>query len=223
MDTKAIEMAAGRSQPVLYTFVLATLERLRTSRTARLLDVGCGHGHLLTELAAAGYSDLTGCDGIEHPDSLPAGARFTRHDLEQGLGVEAEGFDVVTSIEVIEHLENPRAHVRQLHGACRPGGRVVLSTPNALSLVSKLSFLFRGYFAYFDDWNYPAHITPVLPIDLGRIFAEIGFHQIEVCFSNAGRMVKLDASWQSLFGRAIGSRLFRGAPFSDQVFVVARK
>ena len=54
--------------------------------------------HLLTVLAAAGYSDLTGCDGLEHPDSLPAGARFTRHDLEQGLGVEADGFDVVTSI-----------------------------------------------------------------------------------------------------------------------------
>ena len=61
-------MAAGRSQPVLYTFVLATLEWLRTSRTVGLLDVGCGRGHLLTVLAAAGYSDLTGCDGLEHPD-----------------------------------------------------------------------------------------------------------------------------------------------------------
>ena len=223
MDSRAIEMAAGRSQPVLYKFVLGTLERLQTKRTARLLDVGCGHGHLLTVLAAAGYSDLAGCDGLEHPDNLPANARFTRHDLDQGVGIDADGFDVVTSIEVLEHLENPRAHVRQLHGACRPGGWVVLSTPNALSLVSKFSFLFRGHFAYFDDSNYPAHITPVLPIDLRRIFDEVGFHHVDVCFSNAGRMVKLDASWQSLFGRSIGSRLFRGAPFSDQVFVVARK
>ena len=223
MKTEAIAMAAGRSEPLLYECFLNQLERLSVRKTAQLLDVGCGHGHLLTSLAAAGYSELTGCDILEAPEHLPAGVRYLRNDFERGMTVDAGEYDVVSSIEVVEHLENPRAHVRDLYHTCRDGGYVILSTPNALSLVSKLSFVFRGYFNYFDDSNYPAHITPVLPIDLRRIFTETGFETVDVAYSNEGRMMKLDYPWQNLLGRPIGSRLFRGATFSDQVFVIARK
>ena len=175
MNIEAIEMAAGHSQPVLYEYFLNKIEQLSVSKTAELLDVGCGHGNLLTMLAKAGYSGLTGCDVLEKPEDFPKGARFVRHNLNEGLGVGANAYDVVSSIEVIEHLENPRAHVRQLYQACRAGGWVILSTPNTLSLLSKLSLVLRGYFNYFDDSNYPAHIFPVLPIDLMRMFTEIRF------------------------------------------------
>jgi 2-polyprenyl-3-methyl-5-hydroxy-6-metoxy-1,4-benzoquinol methylase len=44
--------------------------------------------------------------------------------------------DVVASVETIEHLENPRAFMRQLARVVKPGGVVIVSTPNQLSLLT---------------------------------------------------------------------------------------
>ena len=51
--------------------------------------------------------------------------------------------DVVTALEVIEHLENPRAFCRELARVAKPGGWVVVTTPNQLSLLSLLSLVVK--------------------------------------------------------------------------------
>jgi len=98
------------------------------------LDVGCGAGLLAEPLARLGAK----VTGIDAAPELIAVARD--HAAAQGLeidyragAVEAFGgqFDLVTSMEVIEHVADPAAFVQALAKRLAPGGLLVLSTPNA--------------------------------------------------------------------------------------------
>ena len=91
-------------------------------------------------------------------------ATFRSGDLNQRLPVEDGAADVVVSIETIEHLENPRALFRELVRAVRPGGLLLVTTPNQLSLLSKLSFVVKDRHGAFQAVHYPAHITALPPV-----------------------------------------------------------
>ena len=106
----------------------------------RALDVGCGAGLLCEPLARLG-AQVTGVDAA--PELIVAAVA---HAEASGLaidyravGVEAvEGaFDLVTSMEVIEHVADPAAFVHALAARVAPGGLLVMSTPNRTGL-SKL-------------------------------------------------------------------------------------
>ena len=101
-------------------------------RTA--LDVGCGAGLLTEPLARLGAR----VSGIDASPELIAVAR--EHAAVMGLEVdyhagdvqELDGrFDLVTCLEVIEHVADPAAFVQALAGRLAPGGLLILSTPNA--------------------------------------------------------------------------------------------
>jgi SAM-dependent methyltransferase len=220
VKAQAIEMAAGSSQPQLYRRALEVLKAHGIGPVRSVLDVGCGHGAFLGVLAARGFQVLAGCDGIDSPRDLPPGIAYQRVDLDTALPHGDETFDVVTSIEVIEHLENPRHHVRQLHRVCARGGVVLITTPNVTSIISRLSYELRGYFHYFGPRDYPAHITPVLPIDLERIFDEAGFTSREIMYSDWGRIPRVPWHWQDT---ALGRAICRGSLFSDQIVAIATR
>ena len=98
------------------------------------LDVGCGAGLLAEPLARLG-AKVTGLDAAPE---LIAVAR--EHAERQGLSVDyragdlfdLEGqFDLITCMEVIEHVADPEAFLKALARRLAPGGLLVLSTPNA--------------------------------------------------------------------------------------------
>lgn len=113
----------------------------------RALDVGCGAGLLCEPLARMG-ADVTGIDAA--PENIAA-ARA--HAEKQGLlvdyracGIETlgeGGFDLVTSMEVIEHVTDPQAFIDGLAGALAPGGLMILSTPNRTAQ-SRLALITLG-------------------------------------------------------------------------------
>ncbi len=99
----------------------------------RALDVGCGAG-LLTEPLARLGAQVTGLDAA--PELIDAARE---HAAGQGLEVDyraaavedVEGqYDLVTSLEVIEHVADPQAFVGALAKRLAPGGLMILSTPN---------------------------------------------------------------------------------------------
>lgn len=104
----------------------------------RALDVGCGAG-LLTEPLARLGGTVKGLDAA--PENIAAASA---HAHAQGLAIDYRatpveqlddnGFDLVTSMEVIEHVAEPRAFVRALKARLAPDGLLIVSTPNRTPL-----------------------------------------------------------------------------------------
>lgn len=103
-----------------------------------VLDVGCGAG-LLTEPLARLGGRVTGID------AAPANVAAARaHASGQGLDISyvagevgnlaAGAFDLVTSMEVVEHVSDPAAFIAQLAARLKPDGLLILSTPNRTAL-----------------------------------------------------------------------------------------
>ncbi|SDA35091.1 bifunctional 2-polyprenyl-6-hydroxyphenol methylase/3-demethylubiquinol 3-O-methyltransferase UbiG [Sphingomonas sp. NFR15] len=113
----------------------------------RALDVGCGAGLLCEPLARLGAA-VTGLDAA--PENI--GVART-HAAASGLVIDyragsvedlaGERFDLVTSMEVIEHVAGPAAFIAGLAGALAEGGLMVLSTPNR-TLASRLALITLG-------------------------------------------------------------------------------
>jgi len=105
------------------------------------IDVGCGAGLLAEPLARMG-AGVTGVDAA--PENIAAAQE---HAAGQGLAINyfagelaalpAATFDLVTSMEVVEHVTDPAAFIGELAARLAPGGLMILSTPNR-TMLSKL-------------------------------------------------------------------------------------
>ncbi|MBP7216186.1 MAG: class I SAM-dependent methyltransferase [Candidatus Omnitrophica bacterium] len=184
-----------------------------------VLDVGSGQGRLLNWLRKQGHTQLRSCD--KHPEYLKVEGLCADYcDLDkEPLPYPDHSFDTVFCVEVVEHLENPRHCCREISRVLKDAGTVFLTTPNILSLRSRLSFLLRGYSSYF--MKYPngkdsPHITMLTRFDLERIFKETGF-SIQTIRYQEGAMPKSRVTWQRI------APFLRGELFSDTIIIVAKK
>ena len=108
---------------------------------ARILDAGCGPGEMSSLLMARGY-DVWGIDVaetmIEHARRVTGRPdRFQPGDIEQ-LPFPDGMFDGVVCLGVIEYLDSDSAAVRELRRVLKPGGTLVVSTPNAVCPLYRL-------------------------------------------------------------------------------------
>uniref|UniRef100_UPI0035B4C0C6 bifunctional 2-polyprenyl-6-hydroxyphenol methylase/3-demethylubiquinol 3-O-methyltransferase UbiG n=1 Tax=Sphingomonas sp. TaxID=28214 RepID=UPI0035B4C0C6 len=144
-------------------------------RTA--LDVGCGAGLLAEPLARLGAA-VTGLDAA--PENI---AVAEIHAAQSGLAIDYRAgsvenlrdqrFDLVTCLEVIEHVADPARFVRGLADALADGGLLILSTPNRTA-VSRLAMitLAEGFGAIprgTHDWN-----KFLTPDELTALFEDAG-------------------------------------------------
>jgi SAM-dependent methyltransferase len=208
----------GSSHDAIYRMVDRALAA-RGIAGGRLVDVGCGNAGLW-HLLAPRFAAYCGLDAVRY-DGFPGDALFCQIDLDtvdRAPWPIARGeADVVTAVETIEHLENPWAFMRALVELARPGGWVVVTTPNQLSVLSLATLVTKHRFSAFQDAHYPTHRTALLEIDLRRAASECGLGSVDVVYSHAGRVPftpwHYPAALASWFPRAL----------SDNLLIIGRK
>jgi SAM-dependent methyltransferase len=151
--------------------LLDRLERFR--EVGRMLDVGAGDAHFLRAAQARGWE----AHGTEYAPSKVQeahGAGLRMHEAPW-RPVDADGsFDVVSALEVVEHLVDPLDELRWMARLVRPGGAVVLTTPN----FSALSRRILG-----PRWRaiaYPEHLSLFTARTLHKGAERAGLRRLEV-------------------------------------------
>jgi 2-polyprenyl-3-methyl-5-hydroxy-6-metoxy-1,4-benzoquinol methylase len=203
----------GSSSDPIYRLAERTVRSWDLPYTSMVLDLGGGAGHFARTLTHY----------FEHVHLIDFAPIIQSEriiccsgDLNRSLPYSDATFDAVVSLEVIEHLENPRHLVREIARILKVNGRCLITTPNQISLSSKLCLLLRGQFQHFQDSGYPAHITALLPIDLQRIATEAGLAVRSISYTDDGRIPGTNKRWQVIPS-------LTGKWFSDNVAIVSVK
>ena len=186
--------------------VIAKIHGLAPGFSGDYLDVGSGNGELIDRVLR------------EFPDVKPRACDY-RGDLLAIEGMTADvanlnddplpypdsSFDLVTCTEVIEHLEHYRSALREMARVLRPGGVLIVTTPNVLNLRSRLRYLLFGFYNMFgplrldDDRHHSTHghINPVPYFYLAHALSGAGFAEISVAVDKHQRrsLVSLALLW----------------------------
>ncbi|MFP6668220.1 MAG: methyltransferase domain-containing protein [Pirellulales bacterium] len=108
-----------------------------------LLDVGAGQGAMSDWAADAGF-DVTAVD-VDRDNFKLATIPFVAADLGRQWPFDDNQFDVVLSVEVLEHVENHYHFLRECCRICKPSGHIIISTPNCHSIESRINYMLTGY------------------------------------------------------------------------------
>ncbi len=178
------KQSGGQSNRDIYAMAERALQTLPVAwNDVMALDVGAGAGYF-TQYFGERCQKVCALDACA-PHGLPPNAEYRAADLNECWPVADAWADVAIALEVVEHLENPRHFFREMKRVLKPGGFGFVSTPNNLSLFSRLFFLFKGQHRAFQDFSYPAHITPVLQADVRRILTENGLKLLDFFYTHA--------------------------------------
>jgi SAM-dependent methyltransferase len=169
-----------------------------------IFDAPAGEGYASKRLKELGF-EVYAAD-LDEKDFKLRDIQFDRIDLNNVLPYRDAFFNYIMCIEGIEHIENPHHLIREFSRILKKGGKLIISTPNILSVYSRLRYLLSGY----ADWihsriNLPKekktfdlmeqHINMIGFPELHYVLSENGF-EIETLTSNHST---LTYSWGKLY------------------------
>lgn len=161
------------------------LAGVRDTAGLRVVDVGCGAGPALRYLAARGATAL----GLDHsryalatalrlmpqPQDSRSAAGVALNDSASGLPCAEQSADLMLLSELVEHLEDARPLLAECRRALRPGGRIVITTPNLWDARRLLAPLTGRVWSGDTD---PTHCNLYTPPRLARELREAGFAHV---------------------------------------------
>jgi SAM-dependent methyltransferase len=196
----------------------AAVRLLDGTATGRALDAPCGTGLLAVELARRGFTVL-GLDA-DPAAARAAGVSAVSGDLEEDLPFATASFDLAVCLEGIEHVEGQARLLREFARVLKPGGVLVLSTPNVSGRPSRRSLLHKGYARFFrpapEGHAFPfehAHRHPIDVVRLDFLLREAGFRP-EAFDGDAGPAGS-PSPWRRLLRRLAARPLRKHNPRAD--------
>lgn len=136
------EYSWGKSKSTNYDYLISSVKKVfrdfKISKEAKILDTGCGNGYIISEINRIGYKDIWAFDlsksGIDIAKNKfeQIKDRFIIHDVYDQIlphGFPENNYDLIISIEVIEHLYDPQRYMKNIYHWLKPGGILILSTP----------------------------------------------------------------------------------------------
>lgn len=177
---------------------------LEGSRRGRLLDIGCGTGTFLVHMRALGWEVA----GVEpDPGAVTIAQRLLGTEaIHQGIleeaALPADSFDAITMSHVIEHVPEPVNTLKACMQVLKPGGKLVVLTPNVESL---------GHRIFSNAWRpleVPRHLFLFSPYTLGKCAIKAGLKIEGMRTSSAGgRYVWITSRLLRQYGTMYGGRL----------------
>jgi ubiquinone/menaquinone biosynthesis C-methylase UbiE len=152
------------------------------------LDIGAGRGELINLIGSILPIHAQACD--YHTERFEnQQVPIDKIDLnQQPLPYHDEYFDLVTCSEVVEHLENFRATIKEIYRVLKPGGIAILTTPNVLNVKSRIRYFTSGFYNLFGPlpvkndklYSTDGHITPIPYFYLAHALVNANFQNIEL-------------------------------------------
>jgi SAM-dependent methyltransferase len=155
----------------------------------RLLDVGAGGGyfsqvvgeHVRARLGVEPSTIVHACD-VTPEIFAYAPVRCAPIAADGRLPYGDATFDIVCSIEVVEHVEDQFAFCRELMRVLKPGGVAVITTPNILNLNSRWRYLHSGFFTLFN----PLSLSTVDVVHTSGHIHPVGYYYLAYALTRAG-------------------------------------
>ncbi len=181
---------------------------LPRDREARILEIGCGMGELLSGLAQLGY-DCTGIDVSRERIERLQRRQNPKLRFRQAEGTRlpfaAASFAVIISVQLFEHLhpDDAGTHLREAHRVLKPGGQYLLETPNKWAGPGDVS-------RFFSNRPEGFHLREYSIAELSRLLTGAGFAQVSVArwrkeILAATSAIRLER-WWSLLPRGVRRR-----------------
>ena len=159
--------APTRHNPYLHKIIIDTVK----DRKGRVLDVPSGPGYLLRDLTQLGFTGIAG--EIDEKLHVFSDLDYRKIDMTARFDFPDASFDYVACVEGIEHIENHFHFLREVRRVLKPGGKLLLTTPNVSSLESRWNFFVSGFHQLAEK---------PIPLDTENIYFEhinpIPFHQL---------------------------------------------
>lgn len=153
------------------------------SSKIKVLDAGAGHGAFSAKLYENGY-ETEACD--LYPDLFHFDKIYCKKaDVSKELPYGNETFDVVVSIEVMEHIHDHLSFFSEAIRVLKKDGKLLISTPNILSLKSRWQFFYSGFFYSFKALDHTntdgmQHLSSLTADQYSNIAYLSGFSKISI-------------------------------------------
>jgi len=167
---------------------------LHLNKNQSILDAGCGRGQLIADLYNTGFKHVYGFDISESGISIAKQSfpylrnnYFVHNAYDRNLPHSMpQQYDVIISMEVIEHLFSPRAYLCNIKNWLSPNGYLILTTPYHGFLKNLATIVLHRFDRHYDPLSEGGHIKFFSQKTIAALLHQSGFKVLE--FYGAGRI-----------------------------------